>query len=492
MDSLLEDSAEATWVGHRHALYLCELLERYYAGSSVHPGAWRARAAYLTNIRSALDWQLRQRDETELLARLAAAATPFLLDLSLLSECVRWASIGLNALGDRRGSVQELELQASLGLALLFSGGRLEEVQVALTRALELADEQRDPYNQVRVLGALTSFYQRNGDAQSALQLAERARSVARPADDPTLSAMADWLLGSSSHLAGEHASARCIGEGAWFSPQLTGRVKRARFGFDDHRIRALCGWARSLWMLGKADEARLAVPRILREAERFGQPTALAVVLSWLTPVWVWSGDWETADEYLSRLRTHAEQFPIGIYRFVAQALQGELAIERGQAAVGLETLLEAFEALRRTRFRTFEVIYSPPLALALAQLGRPDDALNAIDTALEVDAGFGGSFVSPELLRVKGNLLAQLPAREAEAAEELLRQSFEGARRQGALGWQLRSATSLARLARPSLPSNSARTLLRQTYAQFSQGFETRDLILARQLLEELTREP
>ena len=90
----------------------------------------------------------------------------------------------------------------------------------------------------------------------------------------------------------------------------------------------------------------------------------------------------------------------------------------------------------------------------------------------------------MSPELLRVKGSLLAEhFRGRQADA-EALLRQSLKRAREQGALTWELRAAMSLAKYNRSS---KSAHALLKETYSRFSEGFETRDLVLARQLLEE-----
>jgi predicted ATPase len=53
-------------------------------------------------------------------------------------------------------------------------------------------------------------------------------------------------------------------------------------------------------------------------------------------------------------------------------------------------------------------------------------------------------------ELMRVKGELLLLQGAPEAAAAEHYFRQALDWARRQGALSWELRAATSLARLLR------------------------------------------
>ena len=98
--------------------------------------------------------------------------------------------------------------------------------------------------------------------------------------------------------------------------------------------------------------------------------------------------------------------------------------------------------------------------------------------------------SYLLPELLRTKGDLLAaHFPDRSVDA-EALLRLSFEQARRQGALAWQLRAALSLARAHSSQVRAQETQQLLRHTYMQFAEGFGTRDLILAGQALDaELT---
>jgi predicted ATPase/DNA-binding winged helix-turn-helix (wHTH) protein len=471
---MLEDRGEVDAVAKQHAIYLCGFLERTYAGATefAHAEAWRAHAAYLTNVRAALDWAHRQPEETKLLCRLVAAAGPFLLDLSLLIECAQWAEIGLAALGSARGSYVELELQASLGLALLFSRGSVEEARVSLTRGLELAGEHGDYPSQMRMLAALNSYHP--GDLNRALPLAMQAKEVAASSGDPAFSALADWLHGATADLVGDHATARHLGERAWSGPPLTSLVKRVRFGFDDHRIRALCGWARSLWLLGLPDEARSAIPRVVQEAERSGHPIPLARSLCMLTEVWLWTGDWDAADQYCRRLIAHAEEHSLRGAYATARGLQGQLSLGRGDLHAALLALLEAteFAALQRAHL-------AAPLARAYAQLGRVDEALVAIGVGPEAQVTY------PEFLRVKGTLLAEhVESRKAEA-QALFRQSLERARKHGALAWELRTAMSIARYDQ----SAESMALLGACFSRFTQGFDTRDLILARRLLDEST---
>jgi hypothetical protein len=94
------------------------------------------------------------------------------------------------------------------------------------------------------------------------------------------------------------------------------------------------------------------------------------------------------------------------------------------------------------------------------------------------------------PELLRAKGDLLDTHFPDHSVDAEALLRLSFEQARRQGALAWQLRAAMSLARPRSSQEHAHETHLLLRNTYTQFAEGFGTRDLILAKRALEAGTR--
>jgi predicted ATPase len=74
------------------------------------------------------------------------------------------------------------------------------------------------------------------------------------------------------------------------------------------------------------------------------------------------------------------------------------------------------------------------------------------------------------------------------AAAAEDHFRQALDWSRRQGALSWELRAATSLARLWSDQSRKREARNLLVRVYDQFSEGFETTDLKAAKALIDEL----
>ena len=75
-----------------------------------------------------------------------------------------------------------------------------------------------------------------------------------------------------------------------------------------------------------------------------------------------------------------------------------------------------------------------------------------------------------------------------DATVAEDHFRQALDSARRQGALSWELRAATSLARLWHGQNRRAEALALLRPVYDRFTEGFDTADLKAAKALLDTL----
>jgi predicted ATPase len=74
------------------------------------------------------------------------------------------------------------------------------------------------------------------------------------------------------------------------------------------------------------------------------------------------------------------------------------------------------------------------------------------------------------------------------ASQAEDHFVRAFDWAKRQDALAWELRIATSLARLWHRERRTSEARKLLAPVYRRFKEGFETADLVAAKALLDTL----
>jgi predicted ATPase len=89
-------------------------------------------------------------------------------------------------------------------------------------------------------------------------------------------------------------------------------------------------------------------------------------------------------------------------------------------------------------------------------------------------------------------GDLLLRRNPSALDQAEVSYRRAIEQARSQESRSWELRAATSLARLWRDQGKRAAARDLLAPVYGWFTEGFGTRDLKDAKALLKELADGP
>jgi predicted ATPase len=80
------------------------------------------------------------------------------------------------------------------------------------------------------------------------------------------------------------------------------------------------------------------------------------------------------------------------------------------------------------------------------------------------------------------------RLPYPDPAKAEDSFRTALAIAREQGTRGYELRAATSLARLLGQEGRQGEVRDLLAPLYGSFIEGFDTPDLKEAKALLDEL----
>ena len=98
----------------------------------------------------------------------------------------------------------------------------------------------------------------------------------------------------------------------------------------------------------------------------------------------------------------------------------------------------------------------------------------------------GWEERYYYTETLRIKGWLLSHKG--DLEGAERSYIASLDWARHQQAKSWELRTATSYARLMRDQGRITEAYDLLAPIYGWFTEGFETKDLKEAKALLQKL----
>ena len=85
-------------------------------------------------------------------------------------------------------------------------------------------------------------------------------------------------------------------------------------------------------------------------------------------------------------------------------------------------------------------------------------------------------------------GEIARKSPEPDTVKAEAYFERALAVVRQQQAKSWELRAATSLARLWRDQGKREEARDLLAPVYGRFTEGFDTLDLKEAKALLDEL----
>jgi len=124
--------------------------------------------------------------------------------------------------------------------------------------------------------------------------------------------------------------------------------------------------------------------------------------------------------------------------------------------------------------------------LAETYGNANEPKEGLKQLAEAAEVVETTEERWAEAEMHRLRGTLL--LSMREQAAAESSFYQALTVAKHQNAKFWELRAATSLARLWRDQGKRTEARNLLAPTHGWFTEGFDTPVLQDAKALLDEL----
>jgi predicted ATPase/DNA-binding winged helix-turn-helix (wHTH) protein len=475
----------------RHAAYYRRWLEQSgIEWSSLATGEARIpHFAAVNNVRAALEWCFGTSGNTDLGVGLAAAAAPVFLAMSLLPECHRWSERAIFALDDAAlGGLDEMHLQAALGVSLMFMRGGRNAALVALERSFAIAEERGDALDQVRLLGPLNMFHLRTGSFTTALQCAERCAAAIATVEDPVAIAVAHSILGISLHLRGDLADACAELEAALDRGPRFQRTSTAHLGFDG-RILGKAILARNFWLQGHPDQAMERARQAVAEAAPMEHSLTLAIALIWAISVFLWTGELQSAKVYIDMLISLAESHSLAPYLLVARAFKGEVAIRHGDARGGVESLQSSLQKLHAAPYELLTTELNISLIGGLSAIGRVDEAISLVDESLGRVETDGNLLYVPELLRVKGAVLLLLPEANRDDAEACFSRALELSRYQGARAWELRTATDLATLFAGQGQRERGRALLQPVYEQFVEGFDTADLKSAARLLETLS---
>ena len=272
----LIDSGDAEPTSLRHAVYFLGFLETTAAGPpSPRDGkVFSNFAIHLGNVRAALDWSFRKRENMGVAIPLAAASGRLFMELSLLTECRHWAERAIALLDETtRGTRLEMELQAAFGFAGMHLEGNSKRSEDALNRSLVLAEEFRDLQYQLRLLSRLHLYHSRRGQFRTALEYAKRCEPVAGEIADPMAIAEAHTVMGASRLFEGDCIRARRHFEAALIELPVSSQIDAFHFGAFDFRARVRIALAHALWLQGFPDQS-LAMAQDSVDKARAVQPS--------------------------------------------------------------------------------------------------------------------------------------------------------------------------------------------------------------------------
>jgi predicted ATPase len=487
----LGESGERERLARRHAEFYRDLLERAETEWETRPTSeWLTDyGRQIDNLRAALDWAFSPGGDAPVGVALTAAAVPLWTHLSLMEEYRDRVERALAVIGSgaSRDARREMKLHAALGTLLTYYSTDVPKIGAAWTKALEIAESLDDPEYQLRSVRGLCMFHSASGRYRVALALAERFCSLAAKSADPNDRLVGERIIGTSQHYLGDLPSARLHLERVLADYVTSEHRYIIRFQLD-LRVTTRVFLARILWLQGFPDQAMRAAESSIEDARAANHAISLCHVLAHAAcPIALWVGDLAAAEHYVRMLLDHSSRHALGRWHAFGLGHQGVLVIKRGDLNTGLRLLGAGLDEFGETRFLFDCVDFQGTLARALGDANQGAEGLAVIDEALAERAEERWRIA--EFLRLKGELLLLQDAPgAAAAAEDHFRQALDWARRQGALSWELRAATSLARLLSDQYRSTEAIALLVPIYNRFTEGFDTADLKTAKALIDSL----
>jgi predicted ATPase len=297
--------------------------------------------------------------------------------------------------------------------------------------------------------------------------------------------AIANDFLAVTCFFTGNNREVQRHAQIALAAPIHLSKLNLASF---EHLNRARAISSRNLWVLGYPEQAMMTALESIQEADELNHPFTLCYVLMACLVVALETGDGPRAEELIQRLSSLATKHHLFTYARACVGWEGWLAVSRGDLSRGIQLLQTAIEALHQDGYELYRPQFSLPLAEGLAKAGKHEAAYTAICEAVTWAQTRDRIVDLSDLLRVKGEILSSMPRQHASEGETCLLQALQLAKERGLLSLELRSGISLARLWADRGEMRRARDFLEPIFSRFSEGFQTRDLLAAAKLLEEI----
>jgi class 3 adenylate cyclase/tetratricopeptide (TPR) repeat protein len=466
---LVQDAAYASMLrDRRRAFHLryAEALEKDPAGpASTAPELLAAHFSEAGSAEKSVDYYLKA----------AARAT----GRFALTEIVGYLQKGLRQLANLPATLaaqhRELALQVALGRALIeHRGAGDEEVRATFERAQELCLVLGGTEQLLHVQDGLANYHFAHSELDKLVEYAERALDVGRRTGNHHAVVLAHRSSGSAKLLLGRFREAR--GDLEQAMTLYAGQMAVTR----DPKVSVCAALGICLTTLGLSDSGTAMSLEAVRHADKLLHPHSLNLGLRRACVQGMMRRDAQHVLELSGRLldnQTEYETFR-GSREGIFFATWAHLQTNRDPALWGrLRATLDHFESARNLNLLTFFMVAAAEL---MEDHGDREGAGALLQRAAELVETTNERWCEPEIPRLRARL-----TNDPAAAGVLLKISLSLAREQGALLWEVRAATDLARLLLGQGSHEAARETLAPVVARVSEGAATPDFIAARELL-------
>jgi class 3 adenylate cyclase/tetratricopeptide (TPR) repeat protein len=409
---------------------------------------------------------------------------------SAYDDALGYVNEALSLLTELPGSGErdrdELALQGMRCLLLAaIKGFAAPEISQCLSRGVELCRRIGEGPEMYGVMFGLWNFNLARNRLHDALKLAEKILNLSQ-------------LINTELALAGAHSAlgGTCLWRGEFTAADQ--HLQRANEIYDQDldqylpmykaRVipsRAQASWA--LWMIGSPDLASVRAEEAVAFATRLGSPFSMVFALMHAIALAHLRGEYDTIRPRAESMMEIARDQGFPYWSAIASMIVGRTLVGEGNHATGIIRMRDSMTSLRETGG---ELIYGYALSLLAESYllaGEGERGLDAVTEALGGIEASGQRLHEAELWRLRGELLVLHGNAESEA-ERSLQRALQVARDQQARSWELRAATSLARLLRAQDRRDEARSTLQPVFAGFTEGLGSSDLRQAAAMLREL----
>jgi len=465
-------SAEFDIVAYRHAKAYLALLQA--AGNDLSNGV---SDVWVDDVRSALTWALGDKGDFELGMDLVTASFGTALRIASLHErgmLLDLATHRMMAIG-KRYPIFEMRMLIERISVLQFSDNKEAEMPRIAERAMALAAEIRhesgDLTPLLETLITQVSIYFGDGNAPEMMRHIRLIRTL--PLSDEQRQAtiiLLERMEFQAEYFAGNLPIALTIIKKVLAYPPNMLRVRHFTIAdFITPNITGRIFLSRIQWQQGFPEKATKTSDEAIELASTLNAMVQCYVLALSAIPIAIWRGQKNRASHLIARLETVATASSLAYWQSWVPFYDAVLRLQHcGEGAS--DDHIEVWNAA----INNMQLDHIPTLTtrLSAASKGR-------------VDAGYS-AWQAAEVLRLEGE--AYLEDGKPDLAGQRFDSALSLAREQTALAWELRAATSLAKLWQAQGENDKAAGLLAGILDKFTEGFADIDLFQATALLAQV----